>query len=115
MVYIKAGEGYPDYSFDEKEPVRFEDVVKEYNGLPLSSRDVADIDSDISMAIRVEESYAQSLYRRKPKRYESRFVVEYLDELDYRFNRLAKTVTSLALQQIHFIASQQIPEQTGNT
>lgn len=115
MVYIKAGDGYPSYSFDEKEPVRLKDVVKEHNGLPLLSRSMEDIDNDIKIAIGAEESYGQSLARRKPKRYESRFVVEYLDDLDHSFNRLGKALTLLALRQIHFIANQRISEESGNT
>ena len=90
MVYIKEGEKYPEYLFEEVDPLPFIEVVKSHNGLPLNSRNTEEVISDIETGIRFSDSQVASLERRQPKRYESKFVVEYLDELDRQFSKVGK-------------------------
>ena len=115
MVYIKGGETYPGYKFNEEDPIRFSQVVQEENGRPLFRRSMAEIDDDISMAMRAEESLGRSLERRGPKRYESRFVVEFLDDLDDAFKGVGKAVTRLALRQMRVVMASEYPSRTRNT
>src|SRR5438105_8263850 len=114
MVYIKGGEDYPGYSFDEQDPVRLGEVVAEHHGRPAFYRTMAEIDDDIDMAMRAHESQQRSLARRGPKRYESQFVVEYLDELDDTFNQIGKIIVSVALNQISLRACYGIPNRAGD-
>lgn len=106
MVYIRGGDTYPAYNFDETEPLAFSDVVSERHGLPLLRRSMAEIDEDISLEMRAEEAHERSVTRRGPERYESRFVVEYLDELDDTLMRIGKMITGMMMQRIQIINSE---------
>lgn len=115
MVYIKCGEGYPSYNFEEPAPVPLKDVVSERHGLPLLRRSLTEINDDIDMAQRAQESHQRSLAQRSPKRYESRFVVDYLDALDDTSRRLGKFITSMAIRQLQLLIGQRVSERAGNS
>jgi hypothetical protein len=101
MVYVKGGETYPDYVFDDKDPVPLKNVVSEQNGLPLSSRSTEEIELDIQTEFSFIISAKRSIIRRKPRRYQSELVVAYLDSLDGAFQRIG----GIAINHVHLLAA----------
>lgn len=82
MISISGGDSYPPYIFDETDPIRLTEVVAGANGLALSSRSVDEIMMDYDIERRAINSQEASMSRRKPKRYESQLVVDFLDDID---------------------------------